>query len=226
MDDVGHAYRARRTRVLNGIHRRYLSRFAVAATVAHAIVLVFFVAPDPGAGFESGAREIAVVDMPPETKIPPPPEEIPRPATPVLGTTEVEADVTIAETEIVENQAVGEGPPAPPPALAVEPEARPTFSFTPYTVKPRCTNGCSSDDLLRHVPPVLKKAGVSCRLTVGIRIDEEGRVTATDILRSSGLPACDESVSRWALETRWSTAYNRDQPVVVWIAQPVTVSSQ
>ena len=206
------------------LHRsygRYMKLFTVGAILVHALLLVFFVTPR-GEGFTAGIDELEVIDVPPEIKIPPPPEEIARPATPVISDEPVEEDITIAETEITENEPVPEAPP-PPPASD---EVGSTFTFTPYTVKPKCQNGCTADDILRHVPPMLKRSGVSCTLTVGIRIDTSGNVTATDLLRSSGNGACDQAAQTWAKTTRWSTAYNRDQAVVVWIAQPVTIETQ
>jgi TonB family protein len=73
---------------------------------------------------------------------------------------------------------------------------------------------------------MLKRSGVSCSLTVGIRIDTSGTVTATDLLASSENDACDTAAREWAKTTRWSTAYNRDQPVIVWISQPLTIETQ
>ena len=187
---------------LHDAYGRYMKLFTAGAIVVHALLLVFFVTPR-GEGFEASAEEIEVIDVPPEIKIPPPPEEIARPATPVISDEPVEEDITIAETEMGS-----------------------TFTFTPYTVKPKCQGGCTPEDILRHVPPMLKRSGVSCTLTVGIRIDTQGNVTATDLLRSSGNNACDQAAQAWAKTTRWSTAYNRDQAVVVWIAQPVTIETQ
>lgn len=208
-------------RELHESYGRYMKLFTAGAVLVHALLLVFFVTPR-GEGFTAGIDELEVIDVPPEIKIPPPPEEIARPATPVISDEPVEEDITIAETEITENEPVPEAPP-PPPASD---EVGGTFTFTPYTVKPKCQGGCTADDILRHVPPMLKRSGVSCTLTVGIRIDTSGNVTATDLLRSSGNGACDQAAQTWAKTTRWSTAYNRDQAVVVWIAQPVTIETQ
>ena len=201
---------------------RYFRWFTIAAVVVHALLIYFFVTPQ-GEGFTKESEELEVIDIPPEIKIPPPPEEIARPATPVVAEEPVEEDITIAETVIEENQDVPEAPPPPP---AAEPDVGNTFTFTPYTVKPKCKSGCSPDDILRHVPPVMKRSGVSCNLTIGIRIDTNGRVTATDLLQPSGNNGCDKAAQAWARTTSWTTAMNRDQPVVVWIAQPVSISTQ
>lgn len=207
---------------LHGAYGRYFWMFTAAALAVHFLIIFFFVTPR-GGGFEARADELEVIEIPPEIKIPPPPEEIARPATPVIADEPVEEDITIAETEIVDDAPI---PDAPPPPPAAEPEVGNSFTFTPYTVKPRCNRGCSAEDILRNVPPLLRRSGVACELTVGIRIDTSGNVTATDLLKSSGNAACDQAAQQWARTTRWTTAYNRDQPVVVWIAQPVSITTQ
>jgi hypothetical protein len=93
------------------------------------------------------------------------------------------------------------------------------FGFTPYTVTPRCPAGCGTDDLLRHLPAD-RRTRLACHGAIGIHIDTNGRVMETQILRGGGNPVCDRAVRAWAQTTRWTTAYNIDQPVVVWIARP------
>ena len=48
-----------------------------------------------------------------------------------------------------------------------------------------------------HFSPRVEKPGLVA-LTVGIRIDTSGNVTATDLLRSSGNSACDQAAQTWA----------------------------
>jgi TonB family protein len=206
---------------LHNDYGRLFKMFTLAALVVHGVLIFFFVTPR-GEGFEARADELEVIDIPPEIKIPPPPEEIARPATPVISAEPIEEDITIAETEIVEDQPVPEGPP-PMPETA---EVGNTFTFTPYTVKPKCETNCTADDILRHIPPLLQKSGVQCDLAVGLRIDTSGNVTATQILKSSGQQGCDSAAEKWAKTTSWTTAFNRDQPVVVWISQPVSIKTQ
>ncbi len=207
------------SRRLHEKYGQYFRVFTGIALVLHAILIYFVVAPR-GGGFEARAEELEVIELPPEIRIPPPPEEIARPATPVIAEEPVEEDITIAETVIEENAPVPEAPPPPPTA-----DVGNTFTFTPYTVKPRCQRNCGAEDILRHVPALLKRAGLSCSLTVGIRIDTGGNVTATDMLKSSGNQGCDQAAETWARTTRWTTAFNRDQAVTVWIAQPVSITT-
>ena len=166
---------------------------------------------------------------PPEPETPPPPEVEAQGfqilATPVI----VPPDIPPPGEEVQEEDFSGEGVEGgiadgvPMPAPVPE---ETTFRFTPYTVRPKCRSGCSPDDILRHVPPVLKRSGVQCDLRVGIRIDTAGNVTATDLLESSGDEACDRAAQEWARTTTWTTAYNRDQAVIVWIDQPLTIQTQ
>ena len=211
-----------RGQALGEVYRHYLTGFVALAAIIHGLIIFFVVVPSMSRGFASAGDEMAVVDIPPETKIPPPPEELARPATPVIATEFIEEDITIAETEIVEDAPVMHTA----PTLTKPEVSETTFVFTPYTVKPKCVTGCSPEELLRFYPPLSKKAGISCKVRVGLRIDTTGTVTNTMILDSSGHRPCDESVQRWAMSTSWTVAYNRDQPVTVWISQPISITTK
>jgi|SRR3989344_951755 len=204
---------------------RYFRPAVVAAALVHAII-IGSVVPPRGGDYEARADELTVIDLPPEIRIPPPPEEIARPAVPVIAAEpeNVRDDITIAETDIVANQEIP--PVEAPPGLTVEPAVGERYSFTPYTVRPRCESGCSSANVLAYVPALLKRAGVQCTLTVGIRIDTSGNVTATDMITSSGNPGCDQAAEEWARTTKWTVAMNRDVPVVVWLAQPLELRTE
>lgn len=202
-------------------YARWLTRSLGVAGLVHLVLLGFLVAPSRTRTFASGGEEMVTIEIPPETKIPPPPEEIARPATPVVAAEPVDQEITIAETMIEANQPVPEAPPAPSAPAVVEAENTEHFTFTPYTVRPKCRSSCAPEDVIRHVPKVAKRAGLTCEATVGIKIDRSGGVTAVDLLKPSGRTVCDTAVRTWAAGTSWTAAYNRDEPVVVWIAQPV-----
>lgn len=61
---------------------------------------------------------------------------------------------------------------------------------------------------------------------MGIRIDTRGEVRGVQILKPSGNAVCDAAAAAWARETRWSTAFNRDQAVEVWVAQPLEMTTR
>lgn len=105
-------------------------------------------------------------------------------------------------------------------------EAAPRYEHTPYTVKPRCISGCTVEAILKSMPSDGLRRGVKCHGTIAIRIDTHGRVTATDILKSSGNTVCDEAWRTWARSTTWTRALNDGVPVVVWIAQPLSIETQ
>lgn len=170
---------------------------------------------------------------PPEPEAPPPPqmEDIPKGFQTLTTPEIIPPEIPPPGEEIEEADFSGEGVEGGEaeglaPLPGGEGEEGGTFTFTPYTLKPRCETGCSPEDILRHIPPLVQRGGVQCDLTVGLHIDMEGKVTATDVLKTSGNPACDKAAEQWAVTTKWSTAYNRDQAVPVWIAQPVSIKTQ
>ncbi|HET6342860.1 MAG TPA: energy transducer TonB [Gemmatimonadota bacterium] len=200
-------------------YRRYLTRSTLAAISVHVLILYFFVAPVAERSFALNGEAIEVI--PPErVAIPPPPEEPARPAPPVLAEEPVEEEVTIPPSDIERVDIKRPDPPRLPEDRIGGDE------FVVYTVRPRCLERCDPGDVLRHLPMQLRAAGRVCDLRLGLRIDTDGRVTQTRILSSSDHPACDRAVEEWGATTRWTTAYNRDVPVEVWIALPVEVRTE
>ena len=67
------------------------------ATLLH--FAFFFYFPElTAADVSYDADELEAIELPPEIEIPPPPEAIARPATPVIATTDIDEDITIAPT--------------------------------------------------------------------------------------------------------------------------------
>ena len=58
---------------LRSAYGKYLWIFTAAALAVHVLVIFFFVTPR-GGGFEAQADELEVIEIPPEIRIPPPPE--------------------------------------------------------------------------------------------------------------------------------------------------------
>ena len=195
----------------------------LAATVIHFAVFAFF--PSLSAEVEAfDNAELETIDLPPEVEIPPPPEQIARPATPVIGDASIDEDITIAATTFeatpVENL-------PPPPAGATSEDISRAPMFTPYTVKPTLRNSSEvSRALQRNYPPLLRDAGIGGTTTMWFFIDENGRVVRTQVNNSSGYDQLDEAAQKVAEIMQFSPALNRDKKVPVWVQIPITFSSK
>ena len=168
-----------------------------------------------------GAAAVALetIELPPEVRIPPPPEEVSRPATPRVATIDVDEDVTIAATTFESNPVEN----LPPPPKTASPDERP--SFIPYTVAPVLKN---KDEVLhfltRVYPSQLKSAGVGGAVVLWIYIDEEGQVLRTLVAESSGFNQLDEAAQKVAAKMQWRPAMNRDKKTAVWLSQAIDFS--
>ncbi|UCC74743.1 MAG: energy transducer TonB [Gemmatimonadota bacterium] len=186
------------------------------ATVLHFGLFQFF--PELTASDVSfGVNEFEAIELPPEVEIPPPPEQITRPAVPVVAATELEEDITIAPTTFEENPV--ENLP-PPPADASRLGDRPVF--TPYTVKPEIKNRQrAAAIILRNYPKMLQDAGVQGTVHLWVFIDTEGRVQNAQVQRGSGNSQLDEAALKSVHEFEFTPALNMDKRVPVWVAFPI-----
>jgi protein TonB len=189
------------------------------ATVFHFGLFKFF--PELTASDVSyGVNEFEAIELPPEVEIPPPPEQIARPAVPVVAATELEEDITIAPTTFEENPV--ENLP-PPPSDASRLADQPVF--TPYTVKPEIKNRREAVRIVeRYYPKLLKDAGIGGQVMVWVFIDTGGVVKNAQVQKSSGNSSLDEAALKAAREFEFTPALNRDQRVPVWVAIPITFS--
>jgi len=170
----------------------------IVATVLHFGVFYFW--PDMEAEDVSyAAEELENIELPPEVEIPPPPDAIARPATPVVTSAEVSEDITIAPTTFEDNPV--EDLPPPPEETNRSEVAR---------------------ALEREYPPLLRDAGIGGRVVVWFFINEEGVVENTEINESSGQDALDQAALRVAEVMEFTPALNRDEQVPVWISLPIT----
>ena len=194
----------------------------LAATVVHFAMFMFWptlTAED--VSFDS--EELVAIELPPEIEIPPPPQAISRPATPVIAAADISEDITIAPTTFEDNP-VEELPP-PPDEEAVDISAAPTF--TPYTVRPDLMNESEVQRALeREYPPILRDAGIGGTVNVHFFIDEEGMVQRTLVAQTSGHASLDEAALRVANVFRFTPALNLDKIVPVWIAIPITFQTR
>lgn len=193
----------------------WLAIGVIAAAIAHLGLFALF--PSMTAddmGFTS--EEAEVVDLPPEVKIPPPPEKISRPATPKVSAAKLDEDITIARTDFESNPIEN----LPPPPAGARPSDVP--SYIPRDVEPRLKNAASLKRLLQQrYPSMLREAGVSGTVGVYFFVDAQGAVTNAQVQRSSGYPQFDQVALDVAKQGEFTPAMNRDKPVGVWIVLPV-----
>jgi protein TonB len=160
---------------------------------------------------------LAAVDLPPEVRIPPPPEQIARPAVPRVASIEVSEDLTIAPTTFEDNAVENLGP---PPAVVATEDDRP--EFIPYTVAPRLRNRGEVLALLREVyPRSLRSAGIGGTVLLWIYVNEEGDVLDARVAESSGYDGLDRAAKTVASAMHFSPAMNRDRVTAVWLSQPI-----
>lgn len=188
----------------------------LAAVMLH-FGLFVLVRPFEAADLSGASDELEAVTLPPEVRIPPPPEQIARPATPRVATVDVAEDVTIApttfETNPVEN--------LPPPPSGGSPADRP--SFIPYDTPPTMRNRAEVQALLqRYYPRNLKDAGIGGRVELWLYVNEQGTVEKSEVKTSSGNGLLDEAAQRVASEMQFTPAKNRDKVTAVWVSQWVT----
>lgn len=195
---------------------RWLSCGLLAAVALHFAFFQLFPrlrAADLGAD----GGETTVLELPPEVAIPPPPEDVARPAEPTVPDAEVDDDVTISPTDI---DAFDRAP--PPPPASVEREAR-DVRYIPREVDPRATNDAEIRDLLqRHYPRGLRDAGVEGSVTLWIFVDESGEVAEARVHESSGYEAFDRAALEVAEEMEFEPAVNRDRPIGVWVVRRIS----
>lgn len=100
-------------------------------------------------------------------------------------------------------------------------------TFTPFTVAPRIINREEVISALeRDYPPLLRDAGIGGQVNVWFFINTEGEVEELRIQESSGSEALDEAAIRVAATIRFTSALNRETPVPVWVAFPITFQAR
>jgi periplasmic protein TonB len=194
----------------------------VAATLMHMAIMAFF--PNLSASDVSFAMdEFEAIELPPEIEVPPPPEQIQRPANPVISEAMIDEDITIAPTTFEDNQPDD----LPPPRADAGAGLGDAPTFTPFTVAPEVRNRPAvARALEREYPPLLRDAGVGGTVLMYFFIDENGRVQDHRVHESSGHVSLDQAAMRVAEVFEFSAAMNRDQRVPVWIQIPITFTTR
>ena len=191
----------------------------IAAVISHFALFAFF--PTLNAeDIDFSADEIAMVELPPEVKIPPPPEQIARPATPRVAAASLDEDITIARTDFESNPIEN----LPPPPAGARPSDVP--SYIPRDVEPRLRNAAELIRMAERLfPNTLREAGVSGTVGVFFFVSENGDVTNAVVQSSSGYARLDDVALEVAKAGEFEPAMNRDLPVGVWLILPIIFSS-
>jgi periplasmic protein TonB len=194
------------------------------AAVIHLVMFAFW--PEMTSADMSGrSEELTAIELPPEIEIPPPPEQIARPATPVVSSAQIDDDITIAPTTFDANPI--ENLPPPPTASAGAEDISRAPTFTPMTVRPELRNQADVQRaLVRNYPPLLRDAGIGGTPIVWFFIDENGRVLKTQLSQSSGYDALDAAAIAVANQMQFSPALNRDKRVQVWVEIPIVFTAR
>ncbi|MFQ5746236.1 MAG: energy transducer TonB [Gemmatimonadota bacterium] len=190
----------------------------IAATVVHFVLFAFFPKLQ-AADLGSVTEEFEAIELPPEVKIPPPPEQIARPATPRVAAAEIDEDITIAPTTFEDNPVEN----LPPPPEGAKPSDQP--SYIARDIEPRLKNRSEITRILKRLyPSFLKEAGIGGTVLLWVFVDEQGRPEKSQVNKSSGYPALDNAAAQVVEKMKFSPAMNRDKPVGVWVQQQVAFS--
>lgn len=166
--------------------------------------------------------ELAAIELPPEVRIPPPPEAIVRPARPRVSEDILDEDITIASTTFDENPVSELAP--PPPDVEADPSEQPVY--VDRDIEPRLLNGPDMLRLLAKLyPRVLKEARIGGNVVLWVWVDAEGNPSRAQIYRSSGYGQLDDAALAIVERMKFSAAMLRDKPIGVWIAQPISFSA-
>jgi periplasmic protein TonB len=200
--------------------------YALALAAGLHFALLSFFPAITAADYAGRSEELTTIELPPEIEIPPPPEQIARPATPVVSAMDVPDDITIAPTTF-ESNPVENLPPPPTASASGEKDIAAAPTFTPMTVRPELQNHSEVQRaLVRTYPPLLRDAGIGGRPIVWFFIDENGRVLRTLLSETSGYDALDNAALAVAEMMRFSPALNRDKRVQVWVEIPVVFTAR
>lgn len=197
----------------------WLAGGLILATVAHFALFELFPTMR-AADIEVKSQRTEAVELPPDVEIPPPPQQVARPATPkVSAAAEVSEDVTISKTTFDSNPT--EQLPPPPKSTGEESEEGQP-AFIPYDVAPELKNPGEVQRYLRNVyPPSLKENSIGGTVTLWVHVDETGEVEKTRVRKSSGYDALDRAARKVARRMQFSPALNRDRKTAVWVQQRI-----
>ena len=128
---------------------------------------------------------------------------------------DIPKDLTIDPMDINWSLAEAGPPPAPPEDDNEE------LGFVAYDTAPYIIGGEAALAANLVYPEIARKAGVEGKVIVNVLLDKAGKVLNTRVLKSLGNNGCDEAAIDAVKKVRWKPAYQRDEPVKVWVAVTV-----
>ena len=219
-ENASERFRSRANERFKSRSEDWMTLGVIGAVVAHFALFALFptlTAED----IDFSADEIAMVELPPEVKIPPPPEQIARPATPRVSDISLDEDITIARTDFESNPIEN----LPPPPAGARPSEVP--SYIPRDVEPQLKNAAELIRMAqRQYPSALREAGINGTVGVFFFVDESGDVTNAVVQSSSGYQRLDDVALQVAREGKFDPAMMRDIPVGVWLILPIIFSAR
>jgi protein TonB len=158
-----------------------------------------------------------IEELPKESEPPPPPPDIEQPP-PYVPPPEVSVDLAIDTTNSTAiTNTTSERPvaaPPPPPAPTTEHKVVRT---------PPSTQGKGARISQPEYPPASRRAGEAGTVTLKAWVDESGRCTQVDIVKSSGYPKLDEAAVK-EVQRNWRLVPGKEdgKPVAMWHTFAVT----
>jgi len=108
---------------------------------------------------------------------------------------------------------------APPPPPSKDDEERPIF--IKHDVEPVPIGGYAAIQGNITYPELARRAGVEGRAMIWTKIDTDGKILTTKVMRSLGPYGCDEVAMKAIRSVKWKPAMQNNKPIAVWVAVPV-----
>jgi TonB family protein len=194
----------------------WLPRALTIAVLFH--VAVFTLSPDMTTAEDAAVKTDMDVIIPKKLDLPDAPPPIERPATPIVGSLDIDPHVTISST----NPDTYKMDLLPAPAR-LDSSARDEFKrIVPTMVAPRLLNPEEVErELRRTYPSILRDAGIGGDVDVNIWLDENGVVVKAEIGQGSGYDLLDEAALKVVDAMRLAPAQNHGVPARVIVTVPV-----
>jgi protein TonB len=212
---------------INKPDNRYRYRLVFESSLIAALLLIifafrFFPNIEKSTINYEAPQELFTVEDIQQTKhetLPPPPP--PKPSMMIENVTEADIeDIEFSSTEIDMDQELS-APPPPPPKKEIKRviEEEPVY-FVAVEQMPYPIGGVQAIHDLIVYPVIAKRAGIEGKVYVLAYVNEQGRVTKTEVLKGIGA-GCDEAAEYAVRHTKFSPGKQRGKPVKVKVMVPI-----